>query len=143
MRGQRRPRAGVVAATAAVAVVVVGLTLATGVHWSYPRPVTTVAVAVAVVLATLIGRRLLPATWRPSGILPVALASVAAYVFLRIAVSARWTEFTDHDLLEPFEGEVDDFPTWLFAGLGGAGLLVFVALVDRWARRRPGDDERS
>ncbi|NEM05921.1 hypothetical protein [Geodermatophilus normandii] len=123
--------------------VVVGLTLATGIHWFYPRTITTVAIIAVVVVATLIGRRLLPAAWRPSGVLPVVLASVAAYVFLRISVSAHWTEFVDHDVLEPFEGEVDDFPTWLFAGLGGAGLLAVVALVNRWAGRRLGDGAGS
>ena len=134
---------GLVVGVVGTLAVIMGLTLATGIHWFYPRAVTSVAIMVVVVLATLIGRRLLPAAWRPSGVLPVVLASVAAYVFLRVAVSAHWTEFVDHDVLEPFEGEADDFPTWLFAGVGGAGLLTVVALVNRWAGRRPGGDAGS
>ncbi len=127
----------------ATLVVIVGLTLATGVDWFYARPVTTVAVMVAALLATLIVRRLLPASWRPPGALPVLVASVAAYVFLRISVSAGWTEVVDHDVLERLDGEVDDFPTWAFAGGAAAAVFVFVALVSRWVAGRAGADEPS
>ncbi|SFT33849.1 hypothetical protein SAMN05660657_00187 [Geodermatophilus amargosae] len=139
MYGDKRPLLGVTVSAAVVVVVVVGLTLTTGVDWFYPRPITTVAIMVVVVLATLIAWRLLPCAWRPTGILPVVVAAVAGYVFLRIAVSAGWTEFTDHQVLEPLEGEVDDFPTWLFAAFGGTGVLVVTVLVSRWAARSSGD----
>jgi len=139
----RRPVLGLAIAVLGTLVVVVGLTLATGVDWFYPRLLTTVAIMVAVVLATLVARRLLPASWRPTGVLPVVVASVASYVFLRISVSAGWTEFVDHGVLEKFEGEVDDFPTWLFAAVGAAGVFLFVALVSRWVAGRSGADEPS
>jgi hypothetical protein len=139
----RRPLLGLAVAAVVTLLVVVGLTLTTGIDWFYDRPLTTVAVMVATVLATLIARRLLPASWRPGGVLPVVVAAVAAYAFLRISVSAGWTEFADHDILEKFEGEVDDFPTWAFAGVAATAVFVFVTLVSRWAAGRAPADEPS
>jgi hypothetical protein len=138
--GSGRPAVGLVSAAAVTLVVIGGLTLTTGIDWFYARPLTTVAVMVATALATLIVRRLLPASWRPGGVLPVVVAAVAGYAFLRISVSAGWTEFADHDVLETFEGEVDDFPTWAFAGGAAAVVFGFMTVVGRWAARRSGDD---
>jgi hypothetical protein len=137
---RRESTTGLAVATVLLAIVIVGFTLWTGLDWFYPRVLTTVAIMVVVVLATLAVRRLLPRAWRPEGLAPTALACVGAYVFLRLSIGAGWTEFVDHDVLETLEGEVDDFPTWLFAALGGAAVLVGLTVLTWLGARLSRDD---
>ena len=137
---RRQSAVGPLMAAVAVAAVTLGVTLFTRIDWFYPRLVTTVAIMVIVVLATLVAWRLLPASWRPRGFAPFAIACIAGYAFLRIGASAGWTELMDHRVLERVGGEADDFPTWLFAALGGAGVFLVVAAFNAWVERSPGDD---
>jgi hypothetical protein len=121
---------------AAVLLVVIAVSTAAGMSWFYPRIVTTIAVMAVALLAALLVRALLPRAWRPPGVAPVLLAGIAAYGFIRFGVDTHSSDFMDHRILEPFEGEIDDFPTWFFAALGGAGVFLFLRAVDWWAARR-------
>lgn len=105
-------------------------TLLTGVGWTYPRPVTTLAVLFVGLLSSLLAWALLPAQWRP-GYGWVVLAALCAYVVLRVAAFTGWSKWFKHGVLDWFGGDVDDAQTWLLAGLTGAGVLVLVALAQR------------
>jgi hypothetical protein len=106
-------------------------TLLTGVGWTYPRPVTTLAVLAVGLLSSLTVWALLPQAWRPSGLGWVLLAGCCAYVVLRIGAFTGWSKRFKHTVLDWFGGDVDDAQTWLLAGLAGAGVLVLVGLVQR------------
>lgn len=106
-------------------------TLLTGVGWTYPRPVTTLAVLVVCLLSSLTAWALLPQEWRPVGYGWVLLAGACAYVVLRIGAFTGWSKRFKHGVLDWFGGDVDDAQTWLLAGLTGAGVLLLVALAQR------------
>jgi hypothetical protein len=131
-----RTRQKSVLVAAAVLLVVIAVSTAAGMSWFYPRVVTTVAVMVASLLAVLVVRAMLPRSWRSPGVGPVLLAGVAAYGFIRFGVDTHSSEFMDHRVLEPFEGEIDDFPTWFFGAVGAAVLMVFLHGFNWWVGRR-------
>jgi hypothetical protein len=112
-----------------------------GMRLFYPDLLTTVAVMVLSVVATLLARRLLPESWRPSGWGPMLVAALGAYLFVRFGVATDASEFVDHDLLEPLGGEVDDSPTWLFAALGAIGTMVALRMLTRRTGRPSPRDE--
>lgn len=106
-------------------------TLLTGVGWTYPRRVTTVAVLGAAVLSSLLAWTMLPPSWRPAGLQWVLLAGLCAYVVLRIGAYSGWSKRFKHTVLDRLGGDVDDAQTWLLGGLTGAVVLVLVGLAQR------------
>lgn len=99
--------------------------------WLYPRRVTTVAVSAVALLGTLLARQLLPPSWRPAGPVWVVLASLGAYVVLRLDSRVGWSKRFKHAVMDWFGGDVDDAQTWAVAALAGGGVLVLVSLVQR------------
>lgn len=97
----------------------------------YPRRVTTGAVAATAVLCTLFARTLLPRSMRPSGRLPVVIASGGAYLALRTGSRSGLSKRFKHAYLDPLGGEIDDAQTWLVAALGGTGTLIALDRIRR------------
>jgi hypothetical protein len=122
-------------ATAVLVVIVVALTVA-GMHWFYPRLVTTAARIGVAIVATGLAWRLLPRRWRPRGVLPFVVGCVAAYALMEFGRASEWSSYLDHQILTPPGGEVDEVSTWAFGVLGAAGLLGLVAVVTGWLSRR-------
>jgi len=105
--------------------------LITDVKWLYPRLVTTLAVQAVGVIATLLARALLPESWRPPGLIWVVVASVSAYVVLRLGAYTGWSKRFKHTILDWFGGDVDDAQTWMLGILSGGAVLVLVQLIRR------------
>lgn len=97
----------------------------------YPRGVTTGAVATVAVLCTLLVRALLPRTARPSGWLPVLVASFGAYMALRLGSYTGISKRFKHSYLDWFSGDVDDAQTWMLAAIGGGSVLVVLGQLRR------------
>ena len=97
----------------------------------YPRRVTTGAVATVAVLSTLWVRALLPRAARPSGWLPVLVASIGAYVSLRLGDYTGVSKRFKHTYLDWFSGDVDDAQTWMLAAIGGGSVLVVLGQLRR------------
>lgn len=99
--------------------------------WSYPRPITTVAVQSVAVTTTLAARAMLPRSWRPSGALPIVVASAGAYVVLRVGSHTGRTKQFKHTVLDGLGGDVDDAQTWMLGVLAGGCVLVAARLLGR------------
>lgn len=97
----------------------------------YPRGVTTGAVAAVAVICTLLVRALLPRAARPSGWLPVLVASVGAYMALRLGSYTGMSKRFKHTYLDWFSGDVDDAQTWMLAAIGGGSVLVVLGQLRR------------
>jgi hypothetical protein len=97
----------------------------------YPRGVTTGAVATVAVLCTLLARALLPRAARPSGWLPVLVASIGAYIALRLGSYTGISKRFKHTYLDWFSGDVDDAQTWMLAAIGGGSVLVVLGQLRR------------
>ncbi|MEY2521481.1 MAG: hypothetical protein QOJ66_46 [Ilumatobacteraceae bacterium] len=106
--------------------------------WSYPRPITTVAVQSVAVTTTLAARAMLPRSWRPSGALPIIVASAGAYVALRVGSHTGRSKQFKHAVLDGLGGDVDDAQTWILGALGGGGVLVALRLLRRSPEARRG-----
>jgi len=141
MLRRKQTFSALVVTAVALGVVIIVSTVG-GMSWFYPSLVTTIAAMVVSLLAALIVRAMLPRSWRPRGVLPVLLAGVAAYGFLRFGVDTGSSGYLDHDILTPPGGELDEFSTWVFAALGGVGLFLVLQLITRWSEQRRRDDAR-
>jgi glucan phosphoethanolaminetransferase (alkaline phosphatase superfamily) len=134
----RRPAQGpvVLASVAALLVVLIAVSAAAGMQWTYPSARTTVAVMALAVASTALGWRLLPRRWRPRGAVPFVLACVGAYGVVQFGRSTDASGFLDHSVLTPLEGEVDEVSTWIFGILGALGLAAVLGVISWWTARR-------
>jgi hypothetical protein len=101
------------------------------IHLLYPRRVTTGAVATVAVLSTLWVRALLPRAARPTGWPPVLVASIGAYLALRVGSYTGLSKHFKHTYLDWFSGDVDDAQTWMLAAVGGGSVLVVLGQLRR------------
>lgn len=101
------------------------------VRWRYARPVTTAAVLLVALLGSLLALAVLPRDWRPDDPRWVLLATVVAYVVLRLDAYKGWGKRFKHTVMDSFGGDVDDAQTWAAAALAGGLVLVAVTVVQR------------
>lgn len=93
---------------------------------------TKVGLVALSLLATFIVLRLVPPSWRPSGVVVPLAAAAVAFIAIRVAAETTFSEWLDHEVFERIGGETDDFPTWLIAGSAAAAVFR----LDTLRRRR-------